>query len=79
MAGTAVLLVQSGSNLWSTSNQQPQPYGAATIPYPDGSTALAAVTAYVAQYQWPVGTVATFADLGTPATYQMEANWVKTA
>lgn len=77
MAGQAVLLIQSGENLWSAANQQPLPYGAVVLAIPDGSDALTVVTAYVAQYDWPVGTEATFATLGTPSVFDMVANWVQ--
>jgi hypothetical protein len=77
MAGQAVLLIRSGENLWQAANQQPLPFGAAVIPIPDGQTALDAVAAYVAQFDYPVGTEATFADLGTPSTFDMTASWVQ--
>lgn len=77
MAGQAVLLIQSGNNLWTAANQQSLPYGAVVIPIPDGQTALDAVTAYVSTIDYPVGTEATFAELGAPSVFDMKASWVQ--
>jgi hypothetical protein len=77
MAGQAVLLIKSGENTWSCANQVPTPFGAVVIAIPDGQTALQAVAAYVGQFDYPVGTEATFADLGTPSTFDMTASWVQ--